>query len=355
MSLMERLSSFFPVATYGDAERKAFVLGAATVISLKIGLSLLSQPEAVIIKAPAKSKTGYKADFYPGGKDLLTPYGSIRVYEFGPEKGERVLFVHGITTPSPVFAGIMPKLAEAGYRVCTFDLFGRGYSDSPDLKHDDRLYNSQILCVLQSIGWTKFSLVGYSLGGCLGGSFASYFPDSIDKLFLIAPAGLLAGKDISFARRIAMTETIPTSLVNALKVLVIPGPKQIQETVAGDRVDVTDVSTWQQDNHKGFPRSCKRFLPLSTTQTDLVIDLSSFRYAPIFDQWTLFERLHQQNLKIHAILGADDDVINTQLIHKNLLKALPTIKVTVIDNVAHDICTAKPAVVVDFLLTGLKS
>lgn len=253
---MDRLNSLISFPTFGDAEKKAFVLGAVSVVSLKLAVSLLSKPEPAIIKAPTPSKSGYDSDFYPGGKDLLTPYGSIRVYEFGPEKGERVLFVHGITTPSPVFGGILPKIAEAGYRVCTFDLFGRGYSDSPDLRHDDRLFNSQILCVLQSIGWTKFSLVGYSLGGCLGGSFASYFPGSIEKLFLIAPAGLLAGKDISFARRIAMTETIPTGLVNALKVLVIPGPKQIQETVPGDRVDVTDVSKWQQDNHNGFPRSC---------------------------------------------------------------------------------------------------
>lgn len=41
----------------------------------------------------------YPPDVLPGARDVETPYGSIRVYEWGPEDGERVLFVHGISTP----------------------------------------------------------------------------------------------------------------------------------------------------------------------------------------------------------------------------------------------------------------
>lgn len=45
----------------------------------------------------------------------------------GPEGGPLVVCVHGLTTPSFVWEGIAPRLAEAGYRVLTYDLYGRGY------------------------------------------------------------------------------------------------------------------------------------------------------------------------------------------------------------------------------------
>ena len=36
----------------------------------------------------------------PGAHDVPTPYGSVRVYEWGPEDGERVLLIAGISTPT---------------------------------------------------------------------------------------------------------------------------------------------------------------------------------------------------------------------------------------------------------------
>lgn len=339
-----------------------FIAGAATLAAIRIAFAIASSPDPKIIRAPAR-ETGKDSDhpttYYPGERDIDTPYGSIRAYEFGPEDGEKVLFIHGITTPCAVFTGILPKMVEAGYRVCTYDLFGRGYSDSPDLKHDDRLYVTQILCVLQTIGWTKCSVVGYSLGGCLASSFASYFADSVDKLILIAPAGLLAQRDISFGRRLAMSESVPFGVVSALQTLVVPKVKEIANDVTGGRVDVTHVSAWQTDKHRGFPRSCESpFRTSHETLLDFVLmfpsDLSSFRFAPIFDQWDLFARLRSKNLDVHAIWGDADDIVDTELVSANLKRAMPDISLTIIDGVAHDICTSKPNEVAAKILTILQ-
>lgn len=62
-------------------------------------------------------------DVLPGARDVPTPYGSIRVYEWGPEDGEKVLFVHGITTPCLAVGGIAHELADKGCRVLLFDLY----------------------------------------------------------------------------------------------------------------------------------------------------------------------------------------------------------------------------------------
>lgn len=41
----------------------------------------------------------YPPDVLPGARDVDSPYGSLRVYEWGPEDGRKVLMVHGISTP----------------------------------------------------------------------------------------------------------------------------------------------------------------------------------------------------------------------------------------------------------------
>lgn len=63
------------------------------------------------------------ADVLPGARDVSTPYGSIRVYEWGPENGPKVLFVHGITTPCIALGGVAHALADRGCRVMLFDLY----------------------------------------------------------------------------------------------------------------------------------------------------------------------------------------------------------------------------------------
>ena len=41
----------------------------------------------------------YPPDTFPGARDVESPYGTLRVYEWGPEEGRKVLLVHGISTP----------------------------------------------------------------------------------------------------------------------------------------------------------------------------------------------------------------------------------------------------------------
>lgn len=61
-------------------------------------------------------------DVLPGARDVATPYGSIRVYEWGPEDGPKVLLVHGITTPCVALGGVAHALVDRGCRVMLFDL-----------------------------------------------------------------------------------------------------------------------------------------------------------------------------------------------------------------------------------------
>lgn len=143
-------------------------------------------------------------------------YGSIRVYEWGPLSGEKVVFVHGISTSCITLTKLANALVEErGCRVLLFDLFGRGYSDNPsDLPHDARLYTTQILIALASspdLSWTgpqAFKLVGYSLGGGIAVHFATSFPHLVSSLVLLAPAGLIRPESFGALTRAVFTSGI---------------------------------------------------------------------------------------------------------------------------------------------------
>lgn len=59
----------------------------------------------------------------PGARDVDSPYGSVRVYEWGPEDGAKVLLVHGISTPCIALAAVAEELVKSGRRVMLFGEF----------------------------------------------------------------------------------------------------------------------------------------------------------------------------------------------------------------------------------------
>lgn len=65
----------------------------------------------------------YPPDALEGARDVQTPYGSIRVYEWGPKDGKRVLLIHGMSTPSVALSDLAHKLVKKGYRVMLFGMF----------------------------------------------------------------------------------------------------------------------------------------------------------------------------------------------------------------------------------------
>ncbi|KAI7626057.1 hypothetical protein KC319_g17603, partial [Hortaea werneckii] len=184
--------------------RMLYIAAAAAPLAAYTGFRLF-RSLATLKRRPDLNSLPYPPNALPGARDVDTPYGNTRVYEWGPEDGRKVLLVHGISTPCIALANLADSLVEKGCRVMLFDLFGRGYSDTPDparYPQDTQLFSSQILCVLASskLAWTgpnRFTLVGYSLGGGIGASFASYFPELVEGLVLIAPSGLLRPKHIS--------------------------------------------------------------------------------------------------------------------------------------------------------------
>ncbi|KAM7205807.1 Alpha/Beta hydrolase fold [Naviculisporaceae sp. PSN 640] len=252
MSFIDQL--LWPAAATADSStttNNTFPIAATSVVATVAALSVLRRalwpvhpktiPSPLHTVIPKLSKAEldrleYKPDAFPGARDVETPYGSIRVYEWGPESGEKVLFVHGITTSCQSLGPLAHALVnEKGCRVMLFDLFGRGFSDGVgDLPHDARLYTTQILLALASspLAWTGtngFNLIGYSLGGGISVHFAAAFPHLVSHLVLLAPAGLIRVETFGVVNRFIFTAgLVPERLLAFLT------KKKLQKPIAAN-------------------------------------------------------------------------------------------------------------------------
>jgi len=62
----------------------------------------------------------------------------------GPERGRKVVFVHGFSSPMFIFDPVFRALTDAGLRVLRYDLYGRGLSDRPRARYDADLFDRQL-------------------------------------------------------------------------------------------------------------------------------------------------------------------------------------------------------------------
>ncbi|MFV2033541.1 MAG: alpha/beta fold hydrolase [Halocynthiibacter sp.] len=105
--------------------------------------------------------------------------------------GPVAVCVHGQTTPSFVWGVIEEILVSMGFRVLTYDLYGRGLSDRPKDAQTAEFFAEQLEELLESQGVEdEITLLGYSMGGAVATAFAARRPDRLERLVLIAPTGL---------------------------------------------------------------------------------------------------------------------------------------------------------------------
>ncbi|KAI1415973.1 alpha/beta-hydrolase [Hypoxylon sp. FL1857] len=287
------------------------------------------------------AKIPYSPDAFPGARDVVTPYGNIRVYEFGPEDGRKVLFIHGISTSCMTLKDIAIPLAEKGCRVMLYDLFGRGFSDAPgDVPYDTRLFTTQILLVLASspLSWAGengFNLIGYSLGGGIAANFAATFPHMVETLILLAPAGLIRPENFGRMSRLIFTSGIvPERLLQWLTKRRLREPiassvsKKVRKSFSNGSVESPIRSEYKEDYVDVAVQEARDPVdePAQTPFEHQVIKyvhwaldfhegfvpafMSTIRYAPLMDQHDYWRQLAKRKPGTTAVLlGKDDNLI----------------------------------------------
>jgi pimeloyl-ACP methyl ester carboxylesterase len=269
------------------------------------------------------------------GRFVSLSDGVISYQWQGPIDGEKVVLVHGLSTPKFVWDANVQALASAGFRVLRFDHFGRGFSDRPNIIYNEALYIRELLELLDSQNITEpVNLVGYSMGGANVVSFSAQHSHRVKQLILIAPAGFVP--KYSGTASLVLTPILGDWLMSILgKDAMLDG---IKKEVAKGAAPANMVQQFEQQfQYNGYLRSI----------------LSTMRHYPMFDLSESYEKVGLTNIPVHAIWGTEDNVVPFSG-SEQVLKYIPKLSLYPVDKATHSVTFAQSERVNALLLTILK-
>jgi len=103
--------------------------------------------------------------------------------------GEILLLVHGLASNAGFWRYNIPELSKY-FRVIAVDLPGYGKSEKGDYSYNMTFFANSIKNLLDELKIQKVNFVGHSMGGQIGIQFDLMYPERIDKLILVSPAGI---------------------------------------------------------------------------------------------------------------------------------------------------------------------
>jgi pimeloyl-ACP methyl ester carboxylesterase len=149
----------------------------------------------------------------PGDLHEIALHGH-RVFYRSAGQGPVLVLVHGITSASDTWSGVLPYLAER-FTVIAPDLLGHGESAKPRGDYSLGAYASGIRDLLVALGHERATFAGHSLGGGVALQLAYQFPEQCERLILVSSGGL--GREITPLLRAASvpgSELVLRLLVN---------------------------------------------------------------------------------------------------------------------------------------------
>jgi pimeloyl-ACP methyl ester carboxylesterase len=106
----------------------------------------------------------------------------------GDPEDPLVVLIHGFSVPYYVWDPTAAGLAESGFQVLRYDLYGRGYSDRPETSYDLDLFVRQLDELIQETeSPLPVHIVGLSMGGPIAARYAVLHPEQVRSVTLIAP------------------------------------------------------------------------------------------------------------------------------------------------------------------------
>ncbi len=271
-------------------------------------------------------------------KTFVALSDGITSYEWaGPASGQPVVLVHGITSPSFLWDYQFDVLAQAGFHVLRYDLYGRGFSDRPAVRYTDDLYDRQLLELLDALQVTKpVHLVGHSMGGAISVKFTDRHPERVARLALLAPAGFPV-EDIPLKYRLLKAPLIGDWFLRMF------GEKALKSGLKWQvRSDPKKSAQFQEDyleqlNYAGYTQAL----------------LSTLRHTPLLTLQPVYERVGTQSRPILLLWGTKDKTV-PYAHHLLAQKALPSVQFHALENEGHIFHYEHPEKINPLLLTFLR-
>lgn len=288
----------------------ALILGAAALFGVYLWVRL-TRPDVQTLRHAMP------------GRLVHLSQGQTHCEWHGTKGGPVLVCVHGLSTASFVWGPLLPYLIGQGYHVLTYDLFGRGFSDRAPGRQDTRFFLRQLRDLLQAEGVTgEFTLIGYSMGGAIATAYAQAHPGRVDRLILLAPAGL----GLALGR---VSDMIARTPVIGDWVMEVLGARLLRRGYGDDDDAITTRALAELD-----------------TEGTLRAILSAQRGILSVDQAGLHGDLAATGLPVLAIWGGQDSVI--PLTSRDRLTTLnPSARQITLPDTDHRLTYLQPAQVAE--------
>jgi len=257
---------------------------------------------------------------------LLSGQNEVNYELAGPDGGPRYVLVNGLTQYAALWRPLRDALAEAGFRVVTFDLLGQGESDKPGLfiGLDDQVAMLRDLIAATGGGRPVF-LAGISFGGVVALRYA------------IAHGATLAGlvPMSTFAALTPQLLLLGTALRNGL---VLGGIGYLQDLLLP--MNVSDA--WLE------PRLDK--LDAVKRPGWLVNDLCALQN--LMESFVTFKPMTEDLPRISApcmILNGEFDFLTTRPMHDAIRAGVPDSALVIVPRAYHAFTLEKPLLTADLL------
>lgn len=143
--------------------------------------------------------------------DLRTTFGTVRVYQYGPDRGVPVVLIHGFFMTSGMWYAQISSLT-TDFTVYTLDMLGQpGASIQTKKIATPADAAHHIDAVLAELGLRGAHLVGHSYGGWLATHTAALQPQRVATLTLVDPAHTVVRLSPRFWRSLALLLSCPRS------------------------------------------------------------------------------------------------------------------------------------------------
>jgi pimeloyl-ACP methyl ester carboxylesterase len=240
----------------------------------------------------------------------------------GPASGKTLLLIHGATVPLWQFDRVVPFFNRLGIRTIRLDLFGHGYSDRPEVRHDYALFTCQVLELLDYLKVAHgVHMLGHSLGAAIATRLVLADPGRFGSLVLTAP--VLNFMETRPAARLLRVPLLGELLMDhyVVPMLVRRRTRRYRDIQNGRFVSLFR----DQFRVPGFGRSL----------------LSLMRSDALADQRTCYAALATLANPV-LILAASGDQIATPAHMKVLRELLPGALFHAIDNAEHALVLTHP-------------
>jgi len=270
------------------------------------------------------------------GQFVRLPDGVTHYEWSGPEDGPVVVLVNGFSAPYFTWDPTLGALHDAGLRVLRYDLFGRGFSDRPEVTYDVPLFVRQLNDLLDALHVDgPVHVAGLSFGGLVAASFSASHPERVRSLTLIDPQAANVTAESIFP--------LATPLLGEYLMDVYIGPVRLPQTQGSDfyrpeRFPDYTAQYRAQMQYRGFKRAV----------------LSTLRSLVGVDPMAAYARVSAAGIPTLLIWGEQDQTVTAPEIQQ-VRAALPGAEFHAIPEAGHLAHYEQPQVVNPLIAAFLRA